>query len=39
MANEIIQRLESKLFPGLQSSIVLKEVGLLYQIFMIPQYA
>ncbi|XP_078172533.1 prolycopene isomerase, chloroplastic-like isoform X2 [Carex rostrata] len=27
VANEIIQRLEDKLFPGLQSSIVLKEVG------------
>ncbi|XP_078172358.1 prolycopene isomerase, chloroplastic-like [Carex rostrata] len=27
VANEIIQRLEDKLFPGLQTSIVLKEVG------------
>ncbi|KAI5017254.1 hypothetical protein ZWY2020_037632 [Hordeum vulgare] len=27
VANEIIQRLENKLFPGLQDSIVLKEVG------------
>ncbi|XP_014752724.1 prolycopene isomerase, chloroplastic isoform X2 [Brachypodium distachyon] len=27
LANEIIQRLEKKLFPGLQDSIVLKEVG------------
>ncbi|KAJ4791118.1 hypothetical protein LUZ62_042364 [Rhynchospora pubera] len=27
VANEIIQRLENKLFPGLKSSIVLKEVG------------
>ena len=26
MANEIIRRLEKKLFPGLQDSIVLKEV-------------
>jgi hypothetical protein len=26
VANEIIQRLEKKLFPGLQDSIVLKEV-------------
>ncbi|VAH13770.1 unnamed protein product [Triticum turgidum subsp. durum] len=27
VANEIIRRLENKLFPGLQDSIVLKEVG------------
>lgn len=27
MATEIIKRLEKKLFPGLQDSIVLKEVG------------
>lgn len=26
VANEIIRRLEKKLFPGLQDSIVLKEV-------------
>ena len=29
MANEIIRRLEKKLFPGLQDSIVLKEVLIL----------
>jgi hypothetical protein len=35
VANEIIRRLEKKLFPGLQDSIVLKEVLSCFQFYSI----